>query len=150
VPLRRPILAALLRQMDAMSRVFVRGDFSLNAWQGLHDELDELLANTPVDTLGDRYVEFQRALEYDQLGINIEIKRQREFDESTVGAGEYAKYMRGQLQAYLQQNVSTKVLRWVPLIRFLGDEDSAAHFEHLAETSMWLAQEQLSKRSPFQ
>ena len=131
-PVRQRIAAALRTECEALYRVFIHGEFSIAEWQAWHDALKVLVeSDAGAKALGEKYISFVDALKYDQLSINVQIKHEAEWvAPARIGTAvsPSAAYRIAMHDAYFEQNVSTVLMRYAPLLLSLGLEEDASKF----------------------
>ena len=147
-PTRRRIAAALLKQVRSMRRVLIHGEFSLEEWQHWHNEI-KALVETPdgATALGEDYQPFVDALSHDQLCINIQANRMREWKEPADPESRSGRQAVRLHDAHTEETVASAILDFIPSMRALGIAD-ADQIEHAALQAIDLAHHVYRER-PF-
>lgn len=148
-PTRRRIAAAVSRQVTAMRRVFIHGEFSLEEWQHWHDELKGLVEDTGgARAVGDDYPRFVEALDHDQLCMNIQRGHESQWREPGNPESGSARYAVRQHDAHTAENVASSILQFVPLMEALGIAE-ARNFERSAQQQIELSRAIYNEMPPF-
>jgi len=145
-PVRARIISAARDLLQALRRVFIRGQFSLAEWQSWHDKLYNLVeSNSGARALGSGlYLDMVEALNYDQLSINVQVSV--ESSAPPAASSEAATdYRRRQHDAQLTQNVGTACLKFVPILVALGVDDADKTFGTMAWRAIELAERELQE-----
>jgi hypothetical protein len=138
-PVRALIISASLDLLQSFRRVFVRGAFSLEEWQGLHNKLYQMVdCEKGARALGERYLQMMEVLNYDQLGINVQASIES-------GGPLTSKYLQVQHDAQFTQSVATTLLRFAPILDALTADGSIDGLSRSAHTALALADQTLSR-----
>jgi hypothetical protein len=152
-PIRERIVQKIRNLLRAFQRVFIRGSFSLEEWQGWHNQIYELVdSDTGARALGALYRDAMEALNYDQLSINIQIDTERKragLTPARDAAPSMSAYLRRQHDAYLTQNVGAATLRFVQVLIALGEENADNEFGDMAREAVALAEATILEAPPL-
>ncbi len=146
-PVRARIISAARDLLQALRRVFIRGQFSLAEWQGWHDRLYGLVeSDSGARALGSGlYLEMVEALNYDQLSINVQVSVESAQLTPPAASSKAAAYHRRQHDAQLTQNVGSACLKFVPILVALGVDDADKTFGAAARQAIERAERDLQE-----
>jgi hypothetical protein len=150
---RAEIAVALERLLTAMRRVFIRGQFTLDEWQALHNDLDDRVRNRGARALGRLYAKFCQALDHDQFAITYAVRLHDRYppssDASKSAHVERRKAMERQHDAYAMQNIAIDVQTLAPFLRELGNDELATRLEYVATSQRQIAERDLGDPCAF-
>lgn len=132
--IRQRLRAAIIAQVEAMQRVYIRGVFPYEHWERLHQQFRALVeTDDAARALSDAYPKFTDAVAKDQFTRN------------------YVQGLEnGDLHdAYVVQAIALQADQFASLLILLGDKENAARFQASAQMARENAERRL-QRPPFQ
>jgi hypothetical protein len=146
---RRRIAAAAKAEANALRRRLIRGAFTIEEWQVLHNSLGDLVDTTEgAQALGERYQQFMDYLDYDQRSINVQRRHETSWAEPKDCTPRRAAYESGVHEAHTTKNIAQVLVHLAPLLEAVGIPEWK-EYEGISTRQITVSDRILSRPPPF-